>query len=211
MTVARTRRSVEEARGEILDAAASLLAEGGVAAVQVRAVAARVGMTDAGVTHHFGNRDGLLRELVRHGGRRIRGAVDEVVTSWLEDGADLEQLVRSLSALYAEGYGELAIALHDAGWRDRGSGILDPLVRALHVHRPAGAALDDTRLAIAACHQAVATEAVYGSAFRRSAGFDSRAAAGSDAQLRWWTTQLARALDLDEPPIAAPRRPVDGA
>lgn len=206
MTAARTRRSVEEARGEILDAAASLLAEGGVAAVQVRAVAARVGMTDAGVAHHFGNRDGLLRALLRHGGRRVRAAVDEVVASWLEDGADLEQLVGSLAALYAEGYGELAIGLHGAGWRDRGSGMLDLLVRALHGRRPAGTALDDTRLAVAAFHQAVATEAVYGSAFRRSAGFEGRAVTDSDAQLRWWAAQLARTLGLDGPQAVGPHQ-----
>jgi AcrR family transcriptional regulator len=59
VAVRRTRRQPEEARRLILDAAASLLADGGVAAVQVRAVAARVGMTDAGVTHHFQSRDNL--------------------------------------------------------------------------------------------------------------------------------------------------------
>jgi len=44
---AENTKASGEARRLILDAAASLLAEGGIAAVQVRAVAARVGMTDA--------------------------------------------------------------------------------------------------------------------------------------------------------------------
>jgi AcrR family transcriptional regulator len=190
----RARRTPDEARRVILDTAAALLAEGGVAAVQVRAVAARVGMTDAGVTHHFGNRDGLLTELLRHGGRRLRTALRDVVAAWLDDGADVLDLVESLDTVYRGGYGELAVALHAAGWRDPGRGMLDPVVDALHRHRPSGSNLDDTRHAVAALHQAMATEALYGTAFRRSAGLTG---AESTAHLRWWAEQLHRTLGLD--------------
>ncbi len=190
------RRSPDEARRAVLEAAMSLLAEGGVAAVQVRAVAARVGMTDAGVTHHFGSRQNLLTELLRHGGREVRAALREVVASWLEDGVDLEQLVTSLDALYRRGYGELAVALHAAGWRERGSGMLDPVVDALHRLRPPGSSVDDTRLAVAALHHAVATDSVYGRAFRRSAGLTGAAADDPTASLRWWARQLELALGL---------------
>lgn len=165
--------------------------------MQVRAVARRVGMTDAGVTHHFGSRDALLRDLLRHGGRQLRGAVQEVLESWLEQGTDLLQLVESLAALYRQGYGELAVALHSGGWRDHGSGMLNPLVDVLHRLRPRHASIDDTRLAVAALHEALATEPLYGSAFRRSAGFTGTAAIDSTAQLRWWSRQLALALNLD--------------
>lgn len=194
MGTRRTRRPPEEARRLILDAAAALLAEGGVAAVQVRAVAARVGMTDAGVTHHFQSRDNLLHELLRHGGRQLTAAVQDVLSSWL--GTDLLELVESLAGLYRQGYGELAAALHAAGWRDHGSGMLDPVVDALHRLRPPGASIEDTRLAVAALHQAVALEPLYGSAFRRSAGLTGAAASDPTAQLRWWTRQLRLALDL---------------
>ncbi|MGW0246905.1 TetR family transcriptional regulator [Nocardia goodfellowii] len=194
MSTPRTRRSPEEARRLIMDAAAALLAEGGVAAVQVRAVAARVGMTDAGVTHHFGNRDKLLAELLRHGGRELRAALRTACTEWLEHGADLLELVEALEALYRRGYGELAVALHAAGWRDPGSGMLDPVVDALHRLRPRGSSLDDTRHAVAALHQAMATEALYGSAFRRSAGLTGPAANDSTAHVRWWARHLQLAL-----------------
>jgi len=192
----RTRRSPDEARQIILDAAASLLAEAGVAGVHVRAVASRVGMTDAGVTHHFGNRDGLLRELLRHGGRELRGVIDEIVRSWLDDPADTDHLVDRLSEAYRSGYGELAAALYAAGWRDRGSGMLDPLVEALHARRPDRdqVVIDDTRLAVAALHQALATETLYGPAFRRSAGISGPGADRSDDQRRWWARQLHLAL-----------------
>ncbi|MFG2000349.1 TetR/AcrR family transcriptional regulator [Spirillospora sp. NPDC048911] len=198
MTPSRVRRPPEEARRLILDAAEGLLAEGGVAAVQVRAIATRVGMTDAGVSHHFGTRDRLLAALLRHGGRTIRAGVEEVLESWLDRGADLGELVGALAAFYRRGYGELAVALHAAGWRDDGSGMLAPVVDALHALRPdAGdTPVEDTRLAVAALHQALATEPLYGPAFRRSAGLTGGEATASEPQLGWWTTHLARSLGL---------------
>jgi AcrR family transcriptional regulator len=190
----------------ILDAAASLLAEGGVAAVQVRAVAARVDMTDAGVTHHFGNREKLLAELIRHGGRQLRAALQDVFEAWLDHGADVHGLVESLASFYRRGYGELAVALHAAGWRDTGSGMLDPVVAALHRLRPRGSSIHDTRLAVAALHQAMATEALYGSSFRRSAGLTGGAANDSSAHVLWWARQLQLALGV-EPSQQDRRRP----
>ncbi|GAA2137004.1 TetR/AcrR family transcriptional regulator [Actinomadura napierensis] len=198
MTRSRVRRPPEEARRLILDAAERLLAEGGVAAVQVRAVAAQVGMTDAGVNHHFGTRDRLLEALLRHGGRKIRAGVSDVLKSWLDRGADIGELVDALAVFYRRGYGELAVALHAAGWRDEGAGMLDPVVDALHSLRPGAADIpvEDTRLAVAALHQALATEPLYGPAFRRSAGITGRAATTPGPQLRWWTTHLAHSLGL---------------
>ncbi|MBB6380347.1 AcrR family transcriptional regulator [Pseudonocardia eucalypti] len=196
MTTARARRTPDEARRLILDAAASLLADAGVGAVQVRAVAARVGMTDAGVTHHFGNRENLLAELLRRGGRQVRAALRDVLDGWLERGADLLELVESLELLYRRGYGELAVALHAAGWRDPGGGMLDPVVDALHKLRPPGSPVDDTRHAVAALHQAMATEALYGSAFRRSAGLTDDQAEDPEAHVHWWTRQLQLSLGI---------------
>ncbi|WP_378740573.1 TetR/AcrR family transcriptional regulator [Nocardia brasiliensis] len=206
MTTSRVRRPPDEARRLILDAAASLLAEGGVAAVQVRAVAARVGMTDAGVTHHFGNREKLLAELLRHGGRQLRTALQDVLAAWLDHGADLLELVESLETLYRRGYGELAVALRAAGWHDPGSGMLDPVVDALHRLRPPESSIDDTRHAVAALHQAMATEALYGSDFRRSAGLTGSAANDSTTHVHWWARQLQLALEID-PAQQNPRRP----
>ncbi|MFC4375368.1 TetR/AcrR family transcriptional regulator [Nocardia halotolerans] len=202
MTTSRVRRSPEEAQRLILDAAERLLASGGVAAVQVRSVAASVGMTDAGLGHHFGTRDRLLEALLRHGGAKITSGLQEVVESSLVQSADLCRFVDTLAAFYRQGYGELAIALHAAGWRDSGSGMLNPVVEALHALRPgngAGIPIDDTRLAVAALHQAVATESVYGTVFRRSAGITGPEADDSQRQLRWWTTTLTRALGIGDP------------
>lgn len=48
----------------ILDAALAAYAEAGSRGVSVRDIAQRVGMTDAGVLHHFGSREALLTAVV---------------------------------------------------------------------------------------------------------------------------------------------------
>jgi AcrR family transcriptional regulator len=196
---ARVRRPPEEARRSILAAAEELLVASGAAAVTVRAVAHRVGMTDAGVTHHFGSRRGLHEALLKQGGRRLRHELQAVTDRWIEDGASLGSLVEALAGFYRQGYSQLAIALHGAGWRDPGSGMLQPVVDALHrerLRRDPSADVTDTQLAVAALHEALAVEPTFGPSFRRSAGITGRAATEPSAQVDWWTTTLAQRLDL---------------
>ena len=81
MTESRRRRTADQAIAEILTAAEALLTEGGVAAVQVRAVAARVGITDAAVNYHVGTREQLLLALLRHGGKQIRAGIPRAATA----------------------------------------------------------------------------------------------------------------------------------
>lgn len=200
MSSTRVRRSPAEARTLILQAAEELLIEGGPAAVQMRAVAQRLDMTDAGVAHHFGSRAGLLVDLLRHGGRRIRDAVAQATEGWVANGESIARLVDRVAAVYDDGYGELAVALHAAGWRDEGEGMLNPVVDALHaarVRRGGRPRRADTRLAVAALHQALGTDPSYGTAFRRSAGIPADAANDPTAQRRWWARTLTSVLGLD--------------
>jgi TetR/AcrR family transcriptional regulator, repressor for neighboring sulfatase len=202
MSQPRIRRRPDEAKALILKAAEQLLVEGGPRAVEVRAVADRVGMTDAGVNHHFEGRDGLLVALLRHGGGRIRTAVEHATGDWVHRGARVSELVDCIANVYDDGYGELAMALHAAGWRDDGTGILDPVVDALHAARTKSGGRrplrSDTRLAVAALHQALATEPAYGAAFRRSAGIDGPEASRHQQQRRWWARTLITVLDIDQ-------------
>ena len=50
----RVRRSPEEARRAILEAAEKHLVEGGPEAVRVQVVARDLGLSDAAIYHHFG-------------------------------------------------------------------------------------------------------------------------------------------------------------
>lgn len=50
----------ERTRGTILDAALEVFAEGGYRSGSLRDIAARVGMSEAGLLHHFASKSGLL-------------------------------------------------------------------------------------------------------------------------------------------------------
>jgi TetR/AcrR family transcriptional regulator, repressor for neighboring sulfatase len=198
----RIRRGVDESRRLILAAAEELLVERGPAAVTVTAVAGRVGLTDAAVNYHFGTRDGLLEALLRHGGRRLRDGLAEAIAGVGAE-PDLGRIVDAVAGAYADGgYARLALGLHLAGWRDPASGLLNPLVDALHAARCRHAdaagrrrpAKEDTRIAVAALHQALATEPLFGPEFRRSAGIGERRATNAGLQRRWWARTLSLAL-----------------
>ena len=202
MSSPRVRRSPPEARRLILEAAEQLLVEGGPSAVQIRNLASRIGVTDAAVYHHFGNREGLLGALLKHGGRKLRSAVDDLVKNWSDDRDALSALVDLLAQLHASGFAALALALHQAGYRDRGSGILNPVVEVLHTRRKLAAAerqwpppsKDDTRLAVAQLHQAMFADALFGDAFRRSAGMTRLRGASTRF---WWGRTLATVLGVN--------------
>jgi AcrR family transcriptional regulator len=201
-TKVRQRRTPEAARANILAVAEQLLAESGIEAVQVRAVARKAGMTDAGVTHHFRDREGLLTALIDDAGHRMRSTINTNIEEWLAAGdVDLRRLLMALARLYRKGYAELGVALHAAGWRDRGVPIFGKVVDVIHAARLARAKgpapdITDTRLAVAAFHNAIATDALFGQEFRRSTGIKASAAKGSEQQLEWWVRTLQTTLGL---------------
>ena len=61
---ARKRRTAEEARTAILDAAERLLVASGPAGIRLQEVAADVGVSHPTVLHHFGSREGLMEAVV---------------------------------------------------------------------------------------------------------------------------------------------------
>ena len=68
----RRRRSREDARAEILDAAEHLLIEEGPSAVTLKRVAERVGISHPGVLHHFRSAELLHRSLHERASLQIR-------------------------------------------------------------------------------------------------------------------------------------------
>lgn len=195
----RVRRNPDDARRMILEAASRLLTAGGPAAVQVRAVAAEIGMTDAAVNHHFGTRDRLLESLLRFGGAKLKTELRAVLDAWRDGPTDPADLVRALAALYADGYAELALALHRSGRRDTGSGLLDEVVDRLYAQAREQCVADGRtpptreaiRLTMAGLHQAVAMEPLFGDDFRRSVGLDASA---REHTLDWWIEVLRMTL-----------------
>jgi AcrR family transcriptional regulator len=196
MTEPRRRRTADQAVAEILTAAEALLTEGGVAAVQVRAVAARVGITDAAVNYHVGTREQLLLALLRHGGKQIRAGIRSCAADLAAGDCDLDVVVDALGDLYEGGYAELLYALRKAGWRDRGTGLMADLVDVLHSRRPEPRPdIDDTRLAVAALNQSLLADALLGGSSRRATGLAS--ASGGREQRQWWVGALRCSLGIE--------------
>ncbi|MFZ5669920.1 MAG: TetR/AcrR family transcriptional regulator [Pseudomonadota bacterium] len=74
----RVRRSPEAARDNILAAAESLLVERGPQALKLADVAARAGVANASVLHHFGSIDEVQTALME---RMVRQLVDQILAA----------------------------------------------------------------------------------------------------------------------------------
>ena len=144
----------------------------------------------------------MLTALIEDVAGRLRSAIDAIIEDWLVDEVDVGRLFRALANPYRKGYAELAVGLHTAGWRERGEPVFGKVANVLHEARLAqtkgGGAPDivDTQLAVAAFHQAIALDSLYGEAFRRSAGAKASTAKGSEQQLERWIGTIQSRLDL---------------
>jgi AcrR family transcriptional regulator len=85
------RSTRDDRRDELLDAAATLLADGGVTAVSMDAVAAEAGVSRPLVYKHFANREELIAELWR----RESAYMDREVAAAVRGIEDFESIVRT--------------------------------------------------------------------------------------------------------------------
>jgi AcrR family transcriptional regulator len=74
-------------RRALLDAAAEAITEAGPAALSLRDLARRAGVSHAAPTHHFGDKKGLLTALATEGFERLAAAL---TTTWSATGSLLE-------------------------------------------------------------------------------------------------------------------------
>lgn len=192
---ARIRRTATEAKTLILECAEHLLVSEGPAAVQMRAVARQAGLTDAGIAHHFGNREGLLTALLNYGAQKVQSEVQVIVSTWLQATPDISLLIDKLGAMYAKGYAKLALQLHSAGWQHKGSPLLEPAVQGLlSINKNPSTTESDIRLALASLHLWLALDPLFGSEFRKSTGL--RSTAHKKNQSDWWEMTLRNMLQL---------------
>lgn len=83
----------------LLRAVGELVTEGGVAAVSVRAVARRAGVSHAAPAHHFGDRGGLLAAYATQGFDALRARFLAAMAD-LDDDASAAAAVRAMGAAY---------------------------------------------------------------------------------------------------------------
>jgi AcrR family transcriptional regulator len=92
----RSRPETLARRRDILDAASEIFGAKGFTGGTLQEIADQVGMTHAGILHHFGSKDALLLEVLRH---RDETDVADLEEQHIPDGMDLfRHLVRTAFA-----------------------------------------------------------------------------------------------------------------
>ncbi|HEV2364976.1 MAG TPA: TetR/AcrR family transcriptional regulator [Caulobacteraceae bacterium] len=99
----RRRRTAADARAEALAAARALLIEGGPAAVTLKAVGARVGVTHANLIHHFGSAAELHSALMGQMIGELTDAIDDIVARLRSDEGAPRALVDEVFDVFAAG------------------------------------------------------------------------------------------------------------
>lgn len=104
----RKRLSPAESRAAAVNAARELLREEGIAAVTLKAVAARIGRTHANLLHHFGSVAGLHRALAEDIAQTVSGSITEAIGRRRRGEASERDVVDAMfDAFHAERVGEL--------------------------------------------------------------------------------------------------------
>ena len=175
----RIRRSVEVSKQTILERAEHYLIAEGLNGVKVQKIARDLGLSDAAIHYHFGNRQKLLEALLRFAGQRFVGELTAAIERSEISSFDLAAAAKLLLDLYERrGTARLAMSLVLSGWSPRGAGMLQPLAEWLHRARMSSAkargvtppTLEESQKVIAVLNAVIFVQALTGDAMLRSAG-----------------------------------------
>jgi AcrR family transcriptional regulator len=197
---ARRRRTAEEAREAILDAAERQLKERGPDSLRLKELAAEVGMSHPTLLHHFGTREGLMIAVVERSLRAVEAdviaAIAQTPTRASDDDArDVEALLDRVSAaLVDKGHGRtiawLALSGRVPPSEDVGIKLAAEATHAIRRgRRGAGTpSFEDTRFTLLLSYYALFAQSVVGPLVARSAGLpdDER----TRAHFRRWLAKL---------------------
>jgi AcrR family transcriptional regulator len=192
----RLRRTPEEARRLILEAARSRLATTGPEGLRLQDIAAAAGISHPLILHHFGSREGLVRALTRQAVAELR---DKLVTAMETGEYSVEQQLDRVFDAFRDGLAQrLAwLATVDPGGGAEGTQmIMCDIADRLHARRiataPPGAAItrSDTDALIHLVATSAFGDALYGAQLHRSAGLP--ATSETDRSFRRWLAALIR-------------------
>ena len=194
--VKRVRRSPEEARRLILDAAQAAIARTGPEGLRLHDIAAAAGVSHPLILHHFGSRAGLVRALTREATAELK---DKLIAAMTEPDEPIERQLERVYEAFRNGLGQrLAwLATVDPEGDEGGSAMIQREI-AEHVHArhlaaaPAGAVVNpaDSLYLVHLIATAALGEAIYGAQFRRSAGLPD--GPETDNSFRAWLAALIR-------------------
>jgi AcrR family transcriptional regulator len=214
--VRRKRRTAEEARRAILEAAQKRLAECGPEEIRLQDIASDLGISHPAILHHFGSRDALMLELSRHALRALnadlvaalQGSAHHDLSGWLDrvfetlgDRGHARLLAWSLLT------GRLGRGDADAGEEGRGHMLRD-LAEAVHARRVELAEeaekveLEESVFAVQLVSAALLGDALMGPLLRASAGVGS--SEESNERFRAWLGRRVEELLVPRQPDRTP-------
>lgn len=103
----RVRRTADEARRLILDAAEKRLAESGPEGLRLQEIARDVGVSHPAILHHFGTRAGLVGALARRATERLEAELLEALAEPATENTVVGIVERVFEALTDTGQGRL--------------------------------------------------------------------------------------------------------
>ena len=134
----RVRRTPEQARRLILDAAQASMVSRGPAGIRLQDVARAAGVSHSNVLHHFGSRAGLIEALNRRTLDDLKTRLFEVMEA---AHSSAEDIIGPAFAAYRDGLAQRTLWVLQAPARRGGQNLLafDDIVDALHARRLAAA------------------------------------------------------------------------
>ncbi len=197
----RRRRTAEEARHAILDAAQKRLAECGPEEIRLQDIASDLGISHPAILHHFGSREVVMRELSRHAFESLNA---DMVSALGERGGDVTAwLDRVFETLRDRGHARLLAWATLTGRLGEGDQhgsephLIRDLAEAVQMRREADAerageappAFEDTVFAVRLVSAALLGDALMGDVLRRSAGVECDDAT-TERYRRWLADQV---------------------
>ena len=190
----RIRRTPEEARRVILDAAEAGLGLNGPGSLRLQEVAKAAGVTHPTILHHFGSREGLIQALNQRALTDLKASVMEMLAR--TDGP--KGIVDLAFAAQRNGLAQRMVWLSQTGAEPNpgATPIFEEIVQALHAARirlsPPDAVVDieDSRAVVHLVTLASFGDALVGQRLRRNRGETDEAEARARFE-RWFAALLS--------------------
>ncbi len=199
----RIRRTPEDARRVILDAAEQVMARTGPEGLRLQEVAQAAGVSHPTILHHFESREGLIRAL----NRRTLEGLGEVLRAQMKPPAPGEGRgdgVRAAFAAYRGGFAQRIVWLMQSGElsseQQVGPGLVDEMAERLHAlrceHSPPGREPDlaDSQAVVHLITVAALGDALVGARLRR-AGDEAAEIARRSAFEDWLTALIGHHIE----------------
>ncbi|MFN2425813.1 MAG: TetR/AcrR family transcriptional regulator [Candidatus Binatia bacterium] len=214
----RVRRTAEEAKSMILDAAEKRLRELGPAGIKLQELAADVGVSHPAILHHFGSRDGLVEAVVRRSLDVLRAKILDEMRQQMRREVNIASILDAVYGIVAESGNARLIAwlILDGDTPKEDTRMMRTLAEAAHVRMVSGGwtegrkfEFEDMMFTVMMVGAAAVGSGVVGDAMRYSMGIEDDE--GAEARFRrWFSALLGRYLsgqgEFAPAPVAPPEQ-----